>query len=324
VFGGLYLPHLRRAIHGHLARAEFLLRDGAVDVSREDWDLDGTEEVLLSSGGQFLSIHPAQGGSIPVWYLDRAALNLADSITRAPEPYHARIRGEEGRPAGAKLADQFSGSDPGLAAALVYDAVPRTSGLVWWFPDGTDRSEWLRDRPMERWVGGSWEVLSVRRGQVPSCELRVERDGLVFRRGLKISTTGEVELIVLLENPGPRERSGTVGVEWMVNLLAGDAPDRWLETGDGIRHRLGTRGESVGPVDIADEWLGLGLRLDAGGDSALAWEGVHTVNQSVGGYEKVYQGTSFLQTGPVVVPAGGVAQFRAVLEIRQPDVPSPL
>jgi len=64
--------------------------------------------------------------------------------------------------------------------------------------------------------------------------------------------------------------------------------------------------------------------LDAGEDSALAWEGVHTVNQSVAGYEKVYQGTSFLQTGAVVVPAGGVAKFRAVLEIRQPEVPSPL
>jgi len=324
VFGGLYLPHLRRAIHGHLARAESLLRGGAVDVAREDWDLDGTEEVLLASGGQFLSIHPAQGGSIPVWYLDRAGLNLADSITRGIEPYHARIRGEEGRPDGAKLADQFSGSDPELASALVYDTVPRTSGLVWWFPEGTDSSEWFRDRPARRWVGGTWEVLSVRRGQVPSCELRAERDGMVFRRGLKISPDGEVELIVLLENPGPEDRTGTLGVEWMVNLLAGDAPDRWLETVDGIRHRLGTRGGSTGPVGIVDGWLGLGLRLDAGADSALAWEGVHSVNQSVSGYEKVYQGTSFLQTGPVVVPAGGVAKFRAVLEIRQPEVPSPL
>ncbi len=324
VFGGLYLPHLRRAIHGHLARAESLLRDGAVEVNREDWDLDGTEEVLLASGGQFLSIHPGQGGSIPTWYLDRAGLNLSDSITRGPESYHARIRGEEGKGDGAKLADQFAGSDPALATALVYDAVPRTSGLVWWFPEGTDRSEWLRSRPKERWVGGSWDVLSVRRGQIPSCELRAGRDGLVFRRGLKISPDGEVELIVLLENPGEEERSGAIGVEWMVNLLAGDAPDRWLETADGIRHRLGTRGESAGAVQIADEWLGLRLRLDAGEDSALAWEGVNTVNQSVGGYEKVYQGTSFLHTGAIVVPAGGVAKFRAVLEIRQPDAPSPL
>lgn len=324
VFGGLYLPHLRRAIHGHLARAESILRDGATEVAREDWDLDGAEEVVLAAGGQFLSIHPAQGGSIPVWYLDRAALNLSDSITRQEESYHARIRGEEGRGDGTKLADQFDGRDPELAAALVYDSVPRASGLVWWFPEGTDCSEWLRARPADRWLGGSWEVLSVRRGQVPSCELRLERDGLVFRRGIKISPDGEVEAILLVENPGTEERRGVVGLEWMVNLLAGDAPDRWLETPDGIRHRLGGCGESRSPVAVADEWLGLALRVDADAGSAFAWEGVHTVNQSVGGYEKVYQGTSMLHSCGIAVPAGGIAQFRAVVEIRQPQVPSPL
>jgi len=324
VFGGLYLPHLRRAIHGHLARAESLLREGATDAAREDWDLDGTEEVLLASGGQFLSIHPGAGGSIPLWYLDRAGLNLSDSITRAPEPYHARVRGDEGRGDGAKLADQFESSDPALAAALSYDAVPRTSGLVWWFPEGDDAASWSAGRPVGNWLGGAWELFSARRGAIPSCELRTERDGLVFRRGIKLSPDGGAEAIVLVENPGEVERRGVVGLEWLANLLAGDAPDRWLETSDGIRHKLGTKGSSAGPVRLTDEWLGLSIRSDAGADSALAWDAVFTVNQSVGGYEKVYQGTSFLHHAAVAVPAGGVATFRVVLEIRQPDVPSPL
>ena len=324
VFGGLYLPHLRRAIHGHLARAEAVVRDGATDARREDWDLDGVEEVLLASGGQFLSIHPGAGGTIPVWYLDRTGLNLSDSMTRAPEPYHARVRGEEGRGDGSKLADQFEASDPELVAALVYDAVPRTSGLVWWFPEGEDVGAWSVSRPVGNWLGGAWELFSVRRGAVPSCELRTERDGLVFRRGLKLSPGGGVEVVVLVENPGDEERRGTVGFEWLANLLAGDAPDRWLETSDGVRHGLGTAGACRGPVRLADEWLALALRSDAGEDAELAWDAVHTVNQSVGGYEKVYQGTSILHHRRIAVPAGGVALFRIVLEIHQPDVPSPL
>ncbi len=325
VFGGLYLPHLRRAIHGHLARAESILRDGHPALHREDWDLDGSEEVLLASGGQFLSVHPGQGGSIPVWYLDRAGLNLADSMTRTPEAYHARVRGDEGKSDGGKLADQFEGADPELAASLAYDSVPRASGLVWWVPGGTDAaSVWQGGRDPEHWLGGSWEVLSIRRGLSPSCELRLVRDGLIFRRGFKLSEAGG-EAILLVENTTSQVREGTVGLEWMVNLLAGDAHDRWLETPDGTRHKMGSKGSCQGQVlRMADEWLGLTLALESDAESEFLWEGVHTVNQSVGGYEKVYQGTSLVNLRHISIPPGGMARIRVGLDILQPEAPAPL
>ena len=324
VFGGLYLPHLRRALHGHLARAESLMRDGATFVGREDWDLDGDDEILLATGGQFLSIHPGQGGSVPVWYLDRAAINLADSMTRTPEAYHARITGEEGKGDGTKLADQFESQDPELAAALRYDAAPRTSGLVWWFPLGTDPSSWTRERDAANWVGGAWSVEAIQRDQPLSCELRAEREGLVFRRELKLLPEGRVEAVVSLENRTPNECEGTLGLEWMVNLLAGDAHDRWIRPFGGEPSRLGTTGEGATGADLADEWLGLKLRLDGGEGSRVAWQGIHTVNQSVGGYEKVYQGTSMLVSRRLTIPAGGVSHLRVVFEIQQPAGPAPL
>lgn len=324
VFGGLYLPHLRRAIHGHLARAEALFREGEPLVGREDWDLDGAGEVILACGGQFLSIHPGQGGVVPLWYLDKTGLNLSDSMTRAPEAYHARITGEEGKGDGTKLADQFEGSDPELASALRYDHAPRASGLVWWFPEGSDASEWSGERSSRHWLGGFWETSSVRRGQTPSCELRLERDGLVFRRGLKLLAEGGVEAILLVENTTEQEIRGTVGLEWMVNLLAGDAHDRWIKPVNGEASRLGTSGTCDGVVDLADEWLGIRLRLDAGEGASHVWHGVHTVNQSVGGYEKVYQGTSILSLRELTIPAGGISRMRVVLEIQQPLGPAPL
>lgn len=324
VFGGLYLPHLRRAIHGHLARAEHLLREGQALVGREDWDLDGDDEVVLAAEGQFLSIHPGQGGSIPVWYLDKAAINLSDSMTRRPEAYHARITGEEGKGDGTKLADQFEGQDPELAAALRYDAAPRTSGLVWWFPEGTDPGTWSGAREAEHWVGGNWIVEAVHRGKAPSCELLTQREGLVFRRTLKLLASGGAEVVVALENTTDRELVGTVGLEWMVNLLAGDAHDRWIRPLGGEPARLGTSGTGSVGAELADEWLGLKLRLDGGEGSRVAWQGIHTVNQSVGGYEKVYQGTSILCSRGLTIPAGGMAQLRVVFEIQQPAGPAPL
>ena len=323
VFGGLYLPHLRRAIHGHLARAEAILRGGEPLTGREDWDLDGTDEVVLGVAGQFLSIHPGQGGIAPVWYLDRAAINLSDSMTRRPEAYHARITGEEGRGDGTKLADQFEGSDPELAAALRYDDAPRASGLVWWFPEESGKCDWAGARDASRWVGGAWEVESLHRGRNPSCTLRRVFGGLVFRRGLELSA-GKLAVTLELENPTQAVVAGTVGLEWMFNLLAGDAHDRWIRPRDGEKARLGTTGTGCAGVELADEWLGLSLHLDGGDEARVDWQGIHTVNQSVGGYEKVYQGTSVLLSRELKIPASGRWRWKVVLDVLQPDGPAPL
>ncbi len=324
VFGGLYLPHLRRGIHGHLARAESLCRDGESLVGREDWDLDGTDEVILASGGQFLSIHPGQGGIIPIWYLDKTGLNLADSMTRTPEAYHARITGEEGKGDGTKLADQFEGRDPELALALQYDAAPRASGLAWWFPENVSVGEWAKERPANFWLGGVWENIPQDSVGNPSCGLHTQRHGLVFGRDLALLPGGGVEATLWVENTTSQEVRGTAGLEWMMNLLAGDAHDRWIRPQGGTPARLGIAGSGESFVEMADEWLGLRLKLDAGEGSKMDWHGVHTVNQSVGGYEKVYQGTSILASRVLTIPAGGISRLRILLEIQQPDEPAGL
>ncbi len=300
VFGGLYLPHLRRAIHGHLARAEEILRGADAAVERIDWDLDGVQEVLLACDHQFLSVHPGQGGAIPVWYLSRGAINLADSMTRAPEAYHARVSGEEGRADGGKLADQFEGNDPELAQLLQYDEVPRVSGLSWWFPEGIAADSWLSDRSKATWLGGVWEVESAKvvRG-APTCVLATSLGELRFERKTTIKPGGVVEVSVVLENLGDRACRGVFGLESMFNFLAGDAHDRWLRPDGSDAVRLGTSGSACcAGATLRDEWLQVGVRLE-GPEGGVFWQGIHTVNQSVGGYEKVYQGTSVLQHASV-------------------------
>lgn len=304
VFGGLYLPHLRRAIHGHLARAEHIVRGDATTVERVDWDLDGVDEVLLANGEQFLSIHPGQGGAVPVWYLSMGAINLSDSMTRRPEAYHARVSGEEGRADGGKLADQFEGNDPELARLLQYDDVPRVSGLSWWFPDDVPSEAWF-DRDPAHWIGGVWEVRKskVHRG-VPTAVLASRRGDLLVERRTSLRESGVVETTIVLENAGSTPLRGRFGAESMLNFLAGEAHDRWLQPAGGERSMLGTTGEALGTsLAVSDEWLQVDVLLE-GPDGTIAWQGIHTVNQSVGGYEKVYQGTSVLQIVPVELAPG--------------------
>lgn len=324
VFGGLYLPHLRRAIHGHLARAEELLREGQAKVETVDWDLDGTDEVVLSGHGQTLSVHPGQGGASPIWYLSSGAINLADSMTRRPEAYHARVAGEEGRGDGGKLADQFEGGDAELASLLAYDDVPRTAGLCWWFPDDPEAGGWSDNRPREKWLGGDWTVESAKlfRGQ-PMVVLTTTRDTLRVERKTVLKD-GSIETTVTLRNEGDQILSGSFGFESMVNLLAGDAHDRTLQPTGEEASRLGTTGcTRARSLEVRDEWLQVALMFHGPEDGGTRWEGIHTVNQSVGGYEKVYQGTSLLQHCPVTLEPGATCSrvFRVDVEQR---IQSPL
>lgn len=317
VFGGLYLPHLRRALHGHLARAERLLGGKDAEVETVDWDLDGHEEIVLRDGSQWLSVHPGQGGGIPVWWLDRPALNLADSMTRQEETYHARIAGLEGKGDGTKLADQFDGANPELARLLRYDETPRHSGLDWWFPEGRNPADWLEGKGSDAWLGGTWTVKrsGVSKG-APQVSLEREQGDLLFVRTLRLLADGGVEVAHEVHNRGNSVVRGTHGSEWLFCLLAGDAHDRILTAPDGSEHRLDTRGDQVGDqVSLRDGWLELQADLTVQDGSRILWQGLRTVNQSVGGYETVYQGTAVLALREVSIAAGSSCCWFTRLEL---------
>jgi hypothetical protein len=90
VFGGLYLPHLRGALWAQLARAEALLRDGE-PIAWEvlDLDADGHDEIWVHSAHCSVVVAPARGGAIEVCTRFAEGRNLADTLTRRREAYHA-------------------------------------------------------------------------------------------------------------------------------------------------------------------------------------------------------------------------------------------
>ncbi|MBU1706329.1 DUF1925 domain-containing protein, partial [bacterium] len=70
VFGGLYLPHLRHAVWKQILESERLI-DAAehtnrnwVQISRQDFDSDGKEEILMESESINAYLAPARGGML--------------------------------------------------------------------------------------------------------------------------------------------------------------------------------------------------------------------------------------------------------------------
>lgn len=96
LFGGLYLPHLRRAIWNNLLPLEAALdrldqHEPRPPFERRDLDIDGKEELLLHNAE--LQVIARADGDACVVELDSYPLchNFADTLRRYPEGYHARI-----------------------------------------------------------------------------------------------------------------------------------------------------------------------------------------------------------------------------------------
>lgn len=94
MFGGLYLPHLRRTIYNNLVELETLLDQCAPRPARyqEDTDLDGIEEIYLQNGSVQAILKLDSSASI--CELDSYPLkhNFADTLARQTEHYYRKIQ----------------------------------------------------------------------------------------------------------------------------------------------------------------------------------------------------------------------------------------
>ncbi len=85
VFGGVYLPHLRRAVWENIIRAQSYVSTGNRIF---DVDFDGRDEIMLENERFIATIKPHYGGSIFELSSKRKAVNYNDVLARRWEHYH--------------------------------------------------------------------------------------------------------------------------------------------------------------------------------------------------------------------------------------------
>ena len=306
VFGGCYLPHLRRAVKSALLEAETAVATGeprAVTVA--DVNGDGRDEILLRSASLEVTLNPARGGTLT----EIAALgrrhDLADVLGRRAEAYHARLGA--GVSAGVRsIHDPPPEKEPGLQRWLTYDRFRRGSLL-----DGLFEATGELDA-VEPWAASPsalgdavfGHALEPSEGGVDA----VLRHRIEAPRPLSIDKRVRVRDAVLTARyrlaAQPGRLEGRWGVQWNLALSAGDAPGRYL-TAPG-RPSLGSAGRLTGEREIAlvDEWLGLAARLAWTPAAEVTWGPVETVSVSEAGFERIYQGLALL----LLWPLGGEAR----------------
>src|SRR4029077_13278102 len=96
VFGGCYLPHLRRAVKSAIVAAERILDEAgtrsAVEWTREDINGDGREEIRARTRELTVTLRPEAGGTMSELAFRPLGLDVAGVFTRRPEAYHGLVK----------------------------------------------------------------------------------------------------------------------------------------------------------------------------------------------------------------------------------------
>jgi 4-alpha-glucanotransferase len=329
VFGGCYLPHLRRAVKSALIGCERRLEGAGkpigIECLRADVDGDGQAEVTVRSRTLGVMLRPARGGSLTELAWMGGEVDVADVLTRRPEPYHRQVA-ERPRPSDSGEVKTIHSApavkEAGLPALLRYDRFRRASLLDGLFPPAAGREPL---DPLEPW-DAAWVAIgerpldhevktSPREVAVLCYLLRPEGQPMALQKSLVVAADDPAVVAgYRLRWEGGEPLDARWAVQCNLTLSAGDAPGRYFRVAG--RPSLGSRGRLEGAHGLAmvDEWLGGEVALSFSAPAEVAWAPVETVSLSESGFERIYQGSALLVSWPVRLEPGQT--WEASLRVR--------
>jgi 4-alpha-glucanotransferase len=344
IFGGLYAPHLRTELWRELVRAETIadsLHHGAKTyqaMTRLDFDADGKEEIEITTPKFAAVVKPSDGGTLGILDFRPTAVTLINSLQRRVEAYHTRLTNAAQFAAKvASIHDQTLVKEPGLEKRLKYDRWARSMFRLLLFAPGKTHEDFeaLRLEESAAFAGGDYRVEQATAEQIklsmeapmrqviagmdPGCILRAskvlqfEDQAHGFEVGCRIDLAPKGSKPPAPGPSGPAQFA--VGLEIVVNLLAPNVPDRYIEFA-GDRKPLEWSGVVDGQrVRLADEWQDVAVEIEARGASQLWVSPIETVSESEEGFERVYQGSQILAVWNVTLDPAKPWSAETVLHV---------
>lgn len=347
VFGGVYAPHLRTELWRELIRAEFLVESlrsvpkSSVHNERFDFDADGADEIYLTAPKFAALLKPSDGATVAALDFRPEAVALINSLQRRPETYHARlaeaVHGEHGGV--ASIHDQIRAKEHGLSDRLRYDRWPRHAFRLLLFTNGKTFADYdaIRLEESAAFAAGTYATKKSADGEIAfALEAPLDISSGYVGPSLKISkefvfapTSGgfRIRCRLRLQVVGQSPRSllqFQAGLEIVINLLAPNEPDRYIEVGgkEGpSRHPLKWGGESAAPVIRAvDEWQNVAIRMDAPSAAKFWTVPIDTVSESEEGFERVHQGSQIMAVWPVKLETGGEWSAEVFVDVKNASI----
>jgi 4-alpha-glucanotransferase len=283
LFGGLYLPHLRRAVFNAILRLEALLDNNAPrpPQSQSDIDMDGHDEIFLQNGLLQAVIRLDGSASICELGSYRLLHNFADTLTRQPEHYHRKIN------MGASHEDDAEGiSNPHERISFRHEILPEDLAI------DTYGKTMFRDF----WcTGGNEDPVQYTQAGSPQHGLMFHSEQQGVRKRVNIE---DESLLVAYAFPRP---SGDIfRVEINLAMPSCDGPAGRLRVADEILGGFGQRHErnDLREISLEDEVLGGALHLHISEPCLFVSTPHFSVSQSEAGFEKIMQAVTLELSWP--------------------------
>jgi len=338
VFGGLYLPHIRKTIYENLIAAEKLISPEKETVEKAvfDYDADGHDEVVLSGNKLTGIIKPAYGGMLVELDNNEKAFNIADTLTRRREGYHRKLSratlGSEPSDKTESIHDIVLTKEKGLEKFLSDDWYLRRCFIDHFFSDETGLKEFATGEFGEDgdfivepyrydWKSEPGSVHLTRHGRLWRGDgvkaLQVDKS-YYFAPNSEVITLNYALLAEFDDISGVR-----FGIENNFNLQAGHDDNRYILY-DGSRgensfldaHNLQTDCRSV---ILRDDYSRIAVALMSDRPAEIWQVPIFTISSSEGGFEKVYQGTSLVYLFTLDLPKGRPVEITMMLFCGDPD-----
>lgn len=285
LFGGLYLPHLRRAVYHAIVELEGSLDqcDPRPARPRFDCDLDGQDEVFLHNS--VIQAVVRLDGNASVIEFDSYPLrhNFADSLMRQTEHYHRKIHLREGH-----------GLHEGAGIASAHDRVTFKHEI---HPD--DLATDVRPRGLFvdsiRPEGGGLAALQ-------DYQLKTERDlSLTFAGGGVEKRVSVAESRLEASYRFGKESRGTFTTEINIAMPSCDGPAGKFVFAGRVPGGFGQLMEldSVRELLLDDDVLGGAVKLTLSEPARLVSRPHFSVSQSEAGFEKIMQAVTLTLSWPL-------------------------
>jgi alpha-amylase/alpha-mannosidase (GH57 family) len=290
LFGGLYLPHLRRAIYNAIIKLEALLDAVAPRQPKlvVDLDLDGDDEIFLQNGN--LQAVLRQDGSAAICEFDayRLCHNFADTLSMPHEHYHRKVHAQPG------------GQHPGKGIANPHERVSLKHEIT---PEDMAIDERQKLMFLDQWLGNDIEI---RPHYVESAKAGLSH-GVTFEAPLgagrvhKSAVLDGTRLYVTYHFKGVSEGIFRVTVNLAMPSCDGPAGCFRLGTeimgGFGQVHNLAAMQHIV----LEDAVLGGKLKVSVDHPVSLHAQPCFSVSQSEAGFEKIMQAVELTFEYPLTV-----------------------
>ncbi|MCX7770864.1 MAG: DUF1926 domain-containing protein [Proteobacteria bacterium] len=288
VFGGLYLPHLRREIQTFLSKGyQKILPNPFINCS--DFDMDGERECFIYNKTFSALFDADDGGGLISLDFNPRSLNITDTLTRRKEAYHLRIAETQKSSEGTKtIHDLFLSKEENLERFLHYDRFYRSSGRIYLFDEVSLETLYQHKFNIHPITTNPYELSAVEEKNVIIVEMNSQANTFTVSKRFIFDNNN-----IKLKIKGSTEKKyNFVGLEWNFNLFAPNAPDRYIKI-NGTKHPLNIMSDFhiIEGISIVDEWYGINIDFKEIDFEKVFIYPVETISLSESGMERTFQGT---------------------------------